>query len=41
MRVLEEEEKVEREDENVEQKREVIEKLFKIRTWLQFLENEI
>lgn len=41
MRVLEEEDRIEREDESVEQKREVIEKLYKIRTWLQFLENEL
>lgn len=41
MKVLEEEDKLERVDESVEQKREIIEKLYKIRTWLQFLENEI
>lgn len=41
MKEIEEEDKQGRVDENVEQKREIIEKLHKIRNWLQFLENEI
>ncbi|MFI5203647.1 MAG: MerR family transcriptional regulator [Flavobacteriales bacterium] len=41
MKEIEEEDKQVRVDETVEQKREIIEKLHKIRNWLQFLENEI
>jgi DNA-binding transcriptional MerR regulator len=41
MKEIEEEDRQDREEEHVIAKKEVLERLFKIKDWLQFLENEI